>query len=285
MKPRKKEAVSALFFILPSLTGFIILFAFPFIKSIGYCFTTGVGRLHYAGFSNFTGLFSSSSYILAVKNTIRFNIIAVPLIMLIPFFLALMLVRPFKGRSFFHTIFIIPLVIPVASVVKVWDIAFRNDGAINKIFLALDIPTVAWMESSASVLVLVLLYLWKNIGYNVILFQAGLAGIAKEYYEAARIDGAGRIRCLTSVTIPMIKPAAFFVFIISIINAFKVFREAYVLEGRYPDKNIYLLQHFMNNNFINLNYQRLSTAALVMFLVIYLLVFLLFRVEKSFDGT
>jgi multiple sugar transport system permease protein len=284
MKARTKEAVSAVFFILPSLTGFVILFAFPFIKSIGYCFTKGIGKLRFVGLENFTELFSSASYVLAIKNTIRFNVIAVPLIMAMPFFLALLLVQPFKGRSVFHTFFIIPLVIPVASIVKVWDIAFRSDGAINNILLYLKLAPVDWMGSSSSVLVLVLLYLWKNIGYNVILFQAGLAGIAKEYYESACIDGAGRVRCLTAITIPLIKPAAFFVLIISIINSFKVFREAYLLEGRYPEKNIYLLQHFMNNNFFNLNYQRLSTAALVMFAVIYLLVFLLFRVEKSFDS-
>ena len=103
----------------------------------------------------------------------------------------------------------------------------------------------------------------------------------KEIYEAADIDGAGAYRKLTRITVPLIIPSVFFIVIISIINSFKSFREAYILCGTLPNKSIYMLQHFLNNNFANLNYQRLSVAAILVFLVIFVIVFAMLKIKEK----
>jgi len=282
VKRKTKESIVGFILIAPSLLGFTVLYLVPFIISLAYSFTSGIGNLKFVGFDNFKSLFTSGAYILAINNTIRFNFLAIPLIIIIAFLLALLLNRKLFGSRLLQSAFIFPLCIPVAAIVTIWQITFREDGVVNYLLDKFSISPVEWMDSNWSVMVLVIFYLWKNVGYNMILFQAGLASISEEYYEAARLDGASSLYCLKKITIPLIAPTAFFVFIISIINSFKVFREAYLLAGAYPNKNLYLLQHFMNNNFYNLNYQRLSSAALVLFIIIYLLVFIIFKTERRF---
>ncbi len=279
---RRKEAMAGYIFALPSLAGFALFFMIPFMISLYYCFTKGVGGTEFVGFANFVSLFGSKSFITAAKNTVIFNAISVPLIMLLSFAFASLLNKKLKGVSYFRMFFICPLVIPIASVILVWQIMFNEYGALNHFLAGFGVKPVEWMRTGWSVGVLVLVYIWKNCGYNVILFLAGLNSIPAEYYESARIDGAGRFVCLRKITIPFLIPTGFFVFIISMINSFKVFREAYLLAGSYPHLDIYMLQHFMNNNFFNLSYQRLTTASFIMAAAVVVLVFLMFRMEARF---
>ena len=279
---RTREAIAGYVFALPSLAGFALFLLAPFIISLYYCFTEGIGGARFVGFSNFVSLLSSNSFLLAAKNTLIFNFISVPLIIILSLIFALLLNKKIKGQAYFRSFFILPLVIPVASVILVWQIIFNEYGVLNQFLSRFGVGSVDWMRSGWSVGVLVLVYIWKNCGYNVVLFLAGLNNIPKEYYESARIDGAGSFTCLLKITIPFLVPTGFFVFVMSMINCFKVFREAYLLAGSYPDTHIYMLQHFMNNNFFNLSYQRLTTAAFLMTVIITLLVFSLYRVEAKF---
>jgi len=283
MKIRTREATEGYLFALPSLLGFAVFFAIPFVISLYYCFTSGIGNVQFVGIKNFSDLLASKSFIRASQNTLIFNGISVPIIMLISLAFAMLLNKKLKGVAYFRMFFIMPLVIPVASIILVWNIIFDAHGVFNHYIAALGIEPVDWMRSKWSVGVLVLLYIWKNCGYNVILFLAGLNSIPNEYYESARIDGAGPFTCMRRITLPFLIPTTFFVFIMSIINSFKVFREAYLLAGSYPHMDIYMLQHFMNNNFFNLSYQRLTTAAFLMTIVISLLVYFLFRIEARFN--
>lgn len=278
---RTKEAIAGYLFALPSLAGFAMFFMIPFMISFYYCFTEGIGGVRFVGFKNFISLFQSSAFLLASKNTLLFNMISVPLIMIFSFILALLLNSNIKGLAYFRSFFIMPLVIPVASVILVWQVIFNKYGVLNHFISNFGLSPVDWLKSGWSPAVLVLVYIWKNCGYNVVLFITGLNSIPKEYYESARMDGAGGFTCTVKITIPFMFPTGFFVFIMSIINSFKVFREAYLLAGSYPDPRIYLLQHFMNNNFFNLSYQRLTTAAFVMVLAIGFLVFSLFKIESK----
>lgn len=282
MKIRHREMVAGMIFAAPCIAGFAVFFAVPFIISVFYCFTEGISAISFVGFDNFKGLLESVSFRLAAMNTLKFNLISVPFILLLSLAIALLLNSRLKYISIFKSLFILPLVIPVASIVLVWQILFGDYGAINGILNACNIETVDWLNSSWSFFILVSLYVWKNCGYNIILFIAGLNSIPLDYYEAANIDGAGRLKRFLKITVPYLIPTGFFVFIISIINSFKVFREAYLLAGSYPHQDIYMLQHFMNNNFDNLNYQRLSTAAFLIVSLIVILVFFLFSFEERY---
>lgn len=280
MKLKNRESVVGYSFILPSLLGFAMFFLIPFVGSLYYCFTQGIGGKAFVGLKNFKDLLQSNSFLLASKNTLIFNLTSVPLIMMISFFLAMLLNKEKKGSSAFRTFFVMPLVVPVASVILVWQITFNEYGSLNHLLSNFGIIPVDWMRTDWSLGVLVLVYIWKNCGYNIILFLAGFNSIPGEYFESARIDGAGPFTCLRKITIPFLIPAGFFVLIISVINSFKAFREAYLLAGSYPYPAIYQLQHFMNNNFFNLSYQRLTTAAFLMIIVICALVLFLYRMER-----
>ena len=128
------------------------------------------------------------------------------------------------------------------------------------------------------------LYLWKNTGYNMVLFLAGLQNIPQEYYESSEIDGAGGWRKFIHITMVYLTPAAFFIFVISIINSFKVFRETYLISGAYPHDSIYMLQHYMNNMFASLDYQKLTSAAFIMAVFIYVLVLSLYKFERKISN-
>lgn len=282
-KLKTRQALAGFMFALPSMAGFAIFMAIPFIISLYYCFTQGIGGVEFVGFQNFIDLFKSNSFRLASWNTVIFNSISVPLIMILSFSLSLLLNSRIKGLPIFRSFFILPLVIPVASIILVWNILFNEYGVINNILIKFGAEGgTDWIRSDNSIWVLVLLYLWKNCGYNVVLFLAGLNNIPQEYYDSARIDGAGSLVCMKSITIPFMIPTGFFVFMMSIVNSFKVFREAYLLGGSYPSLKIYMLQHFMNNNFMNLSYQRLTTAAFIMALFIAMLVLILLKFEARF---
>lgn len=282
-KLKTRQSMAGLAFASPSLVGFALFFAIPFVMSLYYCFTEGVGGLSFVGLKNFSDLLHSDSFLLASKNTLIFNVISVPLIMFFSLVFAVLLNRKIKGLAIFRSFFILPMVIPAASIILVWNILFSQYGILNNILFKFGgTGDTDWIRSDWAIWILVLLYVWKNCGYNVILLLAGLNNIPKEYYEAARIDGAKSFDCFIRITIPFLIPTGFFVFMVSIVNSFKVFKEAYLLAGSYPSLNIYMLQHFMNNNFLNLSYQRLTTAAFLMAIIVALLVLLLYKIEAKF---
>lgn len=281
MKMSRREALTGLGFAAPFLVGFILFFIAPFLVSIGYTFTFGAGGGAFVGFSNYVDVLQSGAFRLAAWNTFRFILIGVPLIMLCGLLFSLLLYEKFKGAAFFRSVFLYPLVIPIASTVMVVQVFLSESGILNTVLGRLGIPVQSWLSSDTAFYVLIGLYVWKNCGYNIVLFLAGLNSIPKDFYEAASLDGATSRQCLRYITGPILIPNFFFIFVISIINSFKSFREAFLLGGSMPDKSIYMLQHFMNNNFSNLNYQRLSVAALIVFVVIFGFVFLLLHFKKK----
>ena len=115
-----------------------------------------------------------------------------------------------------------------------WKALFLDDGYVNGILVALGFPGISWLESSAVMYVIVLIFIWKNLGYNMVLFMAGLHNIPKEYYEAAAVDGANVVRTFFSITLPGLVPMLVLVVIMSVINSFKVFKEIYLITGSYP---------------------------------------------------
>jgi multiple sugar transport system permease protein len=269
-------------FLAPSLLGFSVFFLIPF--GIGFTYSLKDAPIDgsFVGLSNYADLLGNEVFRRAALNTLLFTSVSVPLNMLLSLLLAMMLNRSIYMRNWFRIGFLAPLVIPVASVVLVWQVLFDLNGSLNGWLGALGREPKDWMESGMAFWVVVVVYLWKNVGYNMVLFLAGLQNIPADYYEAASIDGAGRFRKWRSITIVCLTPTSFFVFIMSIINSFKVFRETYMIAGEYPQERIYMLQHYMNNMFKSLDYQKLTSAAFLMAVVIVALVFVLFRVERRF---
>jgi multiple sugar transport system permease protein len=263
-------------FILPSFIGCAIFVLIPFVDVIPRSFTLGlVGE--FVWFYNYIDIFKNSAFQLAVGNTLRFVGICVPLLLVISLVLALALNQKVMGRGTLRAAFLVPLAIPVASVALLWQIMFHQNGLLGNFMELIGRERIDWMRTDWALMCLVISYIWKNAGYNIVLFLAGLSNISIAQYEAARIDGAGAFRIFRSVTLPGLMPTFFTVTVLSLLNTFKVFREAYLVAGDYPTQNIYLLQHMLNNWFTQLQLERLCAAATVIAIVIVVLVALLRR--------
>ena len=278
---RKREALTGWLYAALPLTGFAAFFVVPFGISIVRTFYSGAGGERFVGFDNYISIFQSEAFRLALVNTLRFIGVGVPLILALSFLLSLALQGITYGKNLFRSFFIMPLVVPVASVILVFSILFERSGIINNLLISFGLLPVNFLNSDHAFSVLIILYLWKNAGYNIILFMAGLSQIPADYYDAAKVDGAGKWRTTIFITLPLMVPTFFFTTVISIINSFRVFREAFALGGSYPHQSIYMLQHFMNNNFYNLNYARLSVASLLTFIIIIALVAVMYILRQK----
>lgn len=272
----KQESVLGLLFILPSFCGFLVLYIIPFVSSSYYCFTKGVQK-KYVGFANFVDLFNSEPFRLALTNTLVFIAIGIPILMAVSFAAALLLKKSSKVLT---VVVIVPLVIPSASIVSFFTIVFSQYGIVNRVLNLFRLGTIDFMNSGWAVMVYITLFVWKYFGYNTILFLTALKSIKMSYYESAKIEGATGIQVFKHITLPFCIPMSFLVFIMSFVNSFKIFREVILLFGLYPNERIYTIQHFMNNNFFNLSYQRLTTAAYLLVIIITVVVVISYKWEN-----
>lgn len=282
LNEKTKDFAQSLCFLSPSLLGVCVFFIVPFGVVVYYSLIDGVGSRNFVFLDNFVKLFHNSAFLLAAKNTLTFSAWAVPLAVALSMLLALMLEARIPLKSQFRTFFLSPMMVPVASVVLIWQVLFNYNGTINEFLLLFGADKIDWLQSAHSQAVVLILFLWKNLGYFMILFMAGLANIPKELLEVADVEGAGEMYKFFAIKLRYLSPTVLFVTILSLINSFKVFREVYLLTGDYPYETLYMLQHFMNNTFKSLDYQKLSAAALVMALVMVVLIALLFRAEDWF---
>ena len=281
-KLKRQDFMRSLCFLSPSLIGVGVFFIVPFGVVVYYSMIDGVGSRNFVFLENFIKLFNNSAFIMAAKNTLQFSAIAVPLAVILAIVLALMLECRIPMKSQFRTFFLSPMMVPVASVVLIWQVLFNYNGTINEFLALFDIAKIDWLQSDHCQAVVIILFLWKNLGYNMILFMAGLANIPKELLEVADVEGASEWYKFFAIKLRYLSPTVLFVTILSLINSFKVFREVYLLTGDYPYEKLYMLQHFMNNTFKSLDYQKLSAAAVVMALVMVVLIAQLFYAEDKF---
>ena len=279
LNDRGKDFLKSMCFLSPSLLGVGIFFILPFCVVVYYSLIDGVGSKNFVFLQNFIKLFDNSAFRLAAKNTLTFSAMAVPLAVVLSMVLALMLESRIPLKSQFRTFFLSPMMVPVASVVLIWQVLFNYNGTVNEFIMLFGADKVDWLQSQFAPVVVLLLFLWKNLGYNMILFMAALNNIPKELLEVADVEGASEMYKFFAIKLRYLSPTVLFVTILSLINSFKVFREVYLLAGAYPYETLYTLQHFMNNTFDSLDYQKLSAAAVLMALVMVVIIALLFKAE------
>ena len=280
-REKRRERLVSLAFVSPSLLGVLIFFVLPFFVVIYYAFVNNPVLHEFVGFDNFRNLFQNQSFRLAAKNTAIFSLIAVPSAVIGSLLLACMLSQKIPLRSQIRTFMLSPLMVPVASIVLIWQVIFSNNGALNDFLAHFGVEKIDWMKSEFNRDVVILLFLWKNIGYDMILFLAALSNVPTDIQEMAMLEGASSTRIFFQIKLRYIFPTILFVTILSLINSMKIFREVYLLTGKYPYDGLYLLQHFMNNTFESMDYQKLSSAALVMAAVMVLVIGLLFLVDNK----
>lgn len=263
---RNKKRLPFLLFLMPSLLGVTVFVLLPFLDVMKRSVQTAVSG-EFTGLKNYSVIFRNQAFLLALENTLRFTFVCIPLLVLAGLLIAFPL-SGFKNAGLIKSVYLFPLAMPTATIVLVWKMVFYRQGFLNLALTKLGEMTGLWgtvavdyLTTDASFWVLVASYLWKNTGYTVVLWLAGILSIPSEYIEAARVDGAGRWKCIRHIILPNLKGSFYTIVILSFLNSFKIYREAYLVAGSYPQEDIYLLQHLFNNWFVNMEFDKMAAAA------------------------
>jgi multiple sugar transport system permease protein len=266
-------------FLAPSFLGVVIFVLLPFGDVVKRSFMTAVTK-EGAGMRNYQTIFTNSAFLLAVKNTFRFTLVCIPLLVAMGLAIALAM-GSIRHMQAVKSLYLFPLAMPTATVAVVWKMLFYEKGFFNKYLeqicllfhMGEGMETLDYISSGAAFYVLAGTYLWKNLGYTIVLWLAGIMGINKDMLEAAGVDGANKMQRVWYVLLPNLKGSLYIIVVISFLNSFKIYREAYLVAGAYPHDSIYMLQHLFNNWFVNLDLDKMAAAAVVcaLFFLIFIL--------------
>lgn len=259
-----KKDRQALLYILPGFSGLLVFFGIPFAVSFRYIFGQGAVEAEFAGLSNFRDLWGNAAFQLAIKNTAVFTFISVPLLTVSALLLALYL----DESRFVRASLLAPMMMPVASALLGWSAIFGPEGILGNLMG----NSAGYLEDPYARWVMVFIYFIKNLGYMTIILSGAIASIPKELKEAFSLESSSTLQYARHIAAPMIAPVIFFVVILSTVNCFQIFREIYGLYGTMPPSSLYMLQNFMNNNFLKLNYNRLCTASFLVTMAIALFI-------------
>ena len=284
---RRVKNISAVY-LLPSVIGVALFFILPFFVVIYYSVIDNPISKEFVFLDNFYSVLTNKAFQLAVSNTLKFSFIAVPLVVILSLTVAFLLDMQIPGKSRIRTAFLSPMMVPIASVILIWQVLFHYNGLLNEIIVHFGGGKTDWLKSGQAQIVIILLFIWKNLGYNMVLFMSSLSNIPREIVEVAVMESASKWQVFYHIKLRYLSSSILFVTILSVINSFKIFREIYLLTGDYPFDSLYMLQHYMNNMFRSLDYQKLSAAAILMSLFMIVLIGILFLAEnvvgKDLDG-
>ncbi len=247
--------------LLPGLAGLLAFYVVPFFGGIYFSLMDGTYENQFVGFDNYLRVIQNPMFRLGLQNTWELSLLCAPVIWLASFILAAMLKTLGQRSTAFRNILLLPYLMPSSAMLLIWTLMFDYGGVVNRLVVALGFNRVPWLEEDALRVPIVLLYIWKNLGFSVVLFASALSAVHPSLYEYASLEGAGWWTQSFRITLPQILPTAFLVFVLAWVNAFKIFKEVYFIAGAYPVRPIYTLQHFMNNMFSKLEYQNVTTAA------------------------
>ncbi len=249
--------------LLPSLIGTAVFFVIPYLRVLYYSLIDNQFRRNFVGFDNYIKTLSNEYFLLALKNSMLLIVIAVPILMILALIISLALSYGIKRIRKSRFAFVMPMVIPTASIVIIWRSVFSECDTALPIYL---------------------LFIWKNIGICIVLLTAAFTAIEGSVYEAAKLDGANSFILHTKITIPMIAPTVLFTVLLSIVNSFKIFKESYLFYGtNYPPDHSYTLQYYMNNNFLKLNYQSLATSAVLTSILVFAIVMMGMAIQRRYS--
>lgn len=273
-------------FLLPSLLVFSTFMWFPLLFAFFISFHKWkiAGAPEFTGFLNYTRILNDSTFAAALKNTIVYTIGTVPLALFIAFVLALALNRKLKGIAFFRGAYFFPVVVSYVVVSLIWQWMYQTDTGIINHFLSLaGFKPVNWLNNPKIALwAIILMSVWKTLGYYMVIFLAGLQGIPSYTYEAAKIDGVNRWQKTFKITIPLMKPTILFCIVIAMINSFKVFDQIYIMtKGGPGESTLVLVQYIYQAAFETLNMGYGCSIGIVFFIMVLFLTIFQFKIFKT----
>ena len=270
-------------FLLPGLAGLLIFYVIPFVGGIWYSVTDGKVANQFVGFDNYISVWNNPMFKMGLKNTMELSLICAPLLFLLSFLLAAGLHRIRPAGGFFRSSVLMPYLMPSSAILLIWLLWFDYGGPVNRLLVMLGSTRVNWMLGAELRLPVILLFLWKNLGFCVVIFMSALQSIPESLYEFATLEGASFMKQTFKITLPLAVPSAFLVAILSFVNAFRIFKEVFFIAGAYPDdpEYIYTLQNYMNNMYSRLSYQNVTTAAYIFAVIVFALFGVLFLSQRS----
>ncbi len=285
---RRREIWAGYGFLTPNLIGFLIFTLLPVLAALALSFTEWdlIRPIQWVGLRNYIRLLTNDpTFIKVLRNTTFFVLVTVPLRMVLALLVALVLNQNLRGTMFFRTAFFMPVVSSAVAVALVWQWIFHADfGPLNSILWMLGVSNPPnWLTSTKWALpALMIVSVWQGIGFNMVIFLAGLQGIPEQLYEAARIDGATGWHCFWKITLPMLSPTTFFVLVITTISSFQVFDLAVIMtEGGPANATNTIVYHIYRNAFQFFRMGYAAAIAWFLFVVIFILTWIQFRYQKN----
>lgn len=285
---KSKETRIAWLFLAPSFVGFLVFVfgAVVFSLLLSFLDWDMLTTPKFVGLSNYIKLFTKdATFLLVLKNTVVFVLGTVPSRVIMGLLLALALVKKIPLRSFFRATIFFPVIVPTVAAAMVWRWIFNADfGLLNDLLYRLGVSNLPqWLaDPKWAMVAIIILSVWKDVGFSAVLFMAGLQGIPEVLYEAAKIDGASQFQTFWKITLPLLSPTTFFVIVINVISSFQVFDQAYVLTGGGPGNATNTLVYYIYNNafqWFKMGYA--SAIAWVLFAIIFLATFIQFKYQKK----
>lgn len=261
-------------FVLPSILGMSIFLGIPYAYIILRSFTSN--NLTELSFENYKDVLKNSSFVLANKNTCIFMILALSIMIILAIFLSYIIFEFVKNRKLLKIIILIPTLLPISTLIVVWNFIFDKFGILNK-YIYPGGGGIDWIDSKYALIVLIFGFLWRNIGFSIILLLTGMETVPKEILESGQIDGVSFWKKLYYIVLPSIDEYFIFIIIFGMANALKIHRDIYLLAGEYPHKSIYMVQNLLNSWFINLQIDKLSAGAVIELIVLLIPILFMFR--------
>jgi multiple sugar transport system permease protein len=281
---RWDEVLSAYLFLLPSIALFFLFKHFPIFYTLYlslHRWRLGIVDRNFVGLHNYQLLITSAEFWQTVRNSLYYALGSIPLNMAISLAIALLLNRQIRGRAIFRTAYFLPTITSTAAMAVVWMWIYHPDfGLANWILATLGLPRLRWLyDPRWAMPALIIMGIWKGMGYNIIIYLAGLQSIPQHLYDAARIDGAASWVCFRHVTWPLLTPTSFFILIIAGINSLKAFAQMDVMTEGGPLGSTTVIAYYLYQHgfqFFNLGYA--SAVACALFVILLGLTLIQFRI-------
>lgn len=274
---KKKNDGIAVLFVLPLFLGIFLFYYFPFFTTIKESFWSDVG---FTGIYEYKKLFLSESFRLSIRNMAFFSLTSIPILFILALSTALSMRylnrKKCKIVPVLFLLHLLPMLLPSAVIAVVLKIFLETYGVLNGFLVVHGKESIDFLYSKYDIIILEGIYLWKNYGYCMIVLYGGINGVPEETIESAKLDGAGNFIILIRVILPQIRSFLLFVGSLGIVGVFKIFREAYLLFGKYPYDSVYMLQNFINNELYAMDYGSLAAASLILILSFSALIYFIF---------
>ncbi|AGY81113.1 carbohydrate ABC transporter permease [Carnobacterium inhibens] len=290
-KPTLKSTLRALGYMAPMLVVIGVFNIYPILRSLAMSFYSDYNfykDVVYAyGWDNFIQIFNDPNFFLAIKNTFIFVLGVVPLSIVISLGIALLLHNIQFLSSFFRSIYFLPFVTSTVAISIVWNWIYHSRYGLMNYFLGIfGIDPINWItDPNYAMLALIIMAIWKGLGFNIILFLVGLNNIDQSYYSAAKVDGASGLQRFTNITVPLLGPTTFLVTVMGVINSFKVFDEVYALfQGRPGPGNsaLTVVYYIYEKFYTEYQYGVAAAAGIVLFLIILVVTLIQMAYNKKF---